>query len=139
LSYVNEMPLRVRYADTDKMGWVYYGNYLTYFEAGRTEYLRDLGHTYAELEEQGVYLAVSEQVCRYWAPAMYDEMITVRTWVSRLRRTRIDFSYEVVNAAGDVLVEGRTVLGCLSGDRRPRKLPDEIREALQQQVVTDKQ
>jgi acyl-CoA thioester hydrolase len=135
VDHVHEVSLRVRYADTDGMGVVYYSNYLVYFEVGRTEYLRDIGYAYADLERQGVFLTVSEAHARYRAPAHYDQTITVRTWVSRLRRTRIDFSYEVVDAAGAVLAEGSTVLGCVNAARRPQALPPRIVEALRPLVL----
>jgi acyl-CoA thioester hydrolase len=133
----NELVLRVRYADTDKMGVVYYANYLAYFEAGRTEYFRSMGHTYADLEAQGIFLVVVEAHCRYHASARYDEVITVRTWVSRVRRTRIDFRYEVRNESGRALVAGHTVLGCLNGAGKPRMLPDDVRETLERRRLSE--
>jgi len=134
---VCETRVRVRYAETDKMGVVYYANYLAYFEAGRTEYMREIGHSYAELEDRGVLLVVAEAHCRYRAPARYDEIITVRTWVSRLRRTRIDFRYEILGPTGQALADGWTVLGCLDQGGRPQMLPDEIREAIEPEVIPE--
>ena len=134
LGHVNEFRLRVTYADTDQMGVVYYANYLKYFEIGRTEYVRDLGATYKALEEEGVFLAVSEAYCRFRAPARYDELVTVRTWVSRLRPTRIDFSHEVVGESGALLTQGKTILACLGRDRKPMPLPPRLREGLREQA-----
>ena len=135
MKHVSRMALRVRYADVDKMNVIYYANYLAYFEAARTEFLRELGHDYAELEACGVFLVVSEQNCRYRGSAGYDEVITVRCWVSRLRRTRVDFSYDVLNASGRLLVEGCTVLGCVNTNRRPQPLPDDVAQTLAAHVI----
>ena len=131
MSRVREVELRVRYADTDKMGVVYYANYLAFFETGRTEYLREIGYPYAELEAKGILLVVSEVSCRYRAPARYDEVIKVRTRVSRVRPTRVDFRYEVLDRQGELLVDGWTVMGCLDGRSRPRPLPADLRGALE--------
>lgn len=135
MAHVNEFQLRITYADTDQMGIVYYANYLRYFEMGRTEYVRDLGSTYKTLEEKGIFLTVSEACCRYRAPARYDEIVTVRTWVSRLRPTRIDFSHEVLGESGALLTEGKTVLACLGRDRKPMALPLDLQEGLRGQVL----
>jgi len=137
-SRFHELPWRIRYVDTDKMGVVYYANYLAYFEAGRTEYFRAMGHTYADLEERGVFLAVVEVHCRYRAPARYDQIIKVRTWVGRVRRTRIDFHYKVLNESGNLLADGWSTLACLDSEGRPRPLPDEVRETLEGLVVPAK-
>ena len=133
--HVCRFELRITYADTDQMGVVYYANYLKYFEMGRTEYVRELGRTYKALEAQGVFLTVSEAYCRYRAPARYDEIVTVRTWVSRLRPTRIDFEHEVLDSAGRRLAEGKTVLACVGAAGRPMALPAELQEGLRPEVV----
>jgi len=124
---VHEMQVRVLYAHTDKAGVVYYANYLTFFESGRTEYLRSLGRSYADFERMGIILTVTEASLRYVSPAAYDDLITIRTRVTRLRRTRVDFAYEIVGPAGALLCEGTTVLGCLDmATKRPRALPEEL-------------
>lgn len=124
---VNETRIRVLYAHTDKAGVVYYANYLQFFETGRTEYLRALGKSYADFERDGVILTVTEAALRFLRPAVYDDLLTVRTRVTRIRRTRIDFAYEVLNSAGTMLCEGSTVLGCLDmATMRPRELPGEL-------------
>lgn len=124
---IHDTQLRVLYAHTDKAGVVYYANYLAFFEAGRTEYLRSLGRSYADFERLGFILTVTEATARYLGPALYDDLLTVRTRVTRLRRTRIDFAYEILNAAGARLCEGATVLGCLDlATKRPRELPEEL-------------
>ncbi|MFW6119086.1 MAG: acyl-CoA thioesterase [Planctomycetota bacterium] len=124
--------IRVRYAETDQMGVVYNSHFLVYFEVGRTEYLRALGTTYRELEEQGVYLAVVEAHCRYLGPARYDDLLELTTWVERLRPTRIDFAHEVRRKEdGASVAEGRIVLACLDEEGHPRRLPGEITRAVQ--------
>ena len=127
----HEIQIRVLYAHTDKAGVVYYANYLQFFEAGRTEYLRSLGKSCADFEKDGVILTVSEANCRYIKPAFYDDLLTVRTWVSRVRRTRVDFGYEVINPHGETVCEGSTVLACLDKVAlRPRELPEEMKALL---------
>lgn len=123
--YVHETPIRVLYAHTDKAGVVYYANYLEFFEAGRTEYFRSLGRSYADFEKDGILLTVAEASCRYLRPAEYDDLLTIRTWISRLRRTRIDFEYEVVGPDGQAVCQGKTVLACIDAvRRRPCELPE---------------
>lgn len=124
---VHETTIRVLYAHTDKAGVVYYANYLQFFETGRTEYLRALGKSYADFERDGIILTVTEAACKYHRPAVYDDLLTIRTSVTRIRRTRMDFLYEVRNAGGALLVEGSTVLGCLDmATKRPRELPADL-------------
>jgi acyl-CoA thioester hydrolase len=123
----HETQIRVLYAHTDKAGVVYYGNYLQFFETGRTELLRALGKSYADFERDGIILTVIEASCRYRRPAVYDDLLTVRTRITRVRRTKMDFSYEVLNAGGELLCEGSTVLGCLEAvSKRPRELPADL-------------
>ena len=115
------------YAHTDKAGVVYYAKYLEFFEAARTEYLRALGKSYADFEREGLLLTVVEAQCRYLAPAEYDDLLTVQTWIPRLRRTRIDFAYRILRSNGTIVCEGSTVLACLDAENRePRALPPEI-------------
>ena len=133
--FVHEMTLRVLYAHTDKAGVVYYANYLQFFEAGRTEYFRALGKSYADFEREGALLTVVEARCRSLAPAHYDDLITLRTWITRVRRTRVDFAYDGVHAEGEKVCEGSTVLACLdSASRRPRELPPAMRDLLKDGV-----
>ncbi len=130
--HIHETQIRVLYAHTDKAGVVYYANYLTFFEVGRTEYMRALGRSYADFEREGIILTVTEAMVRYLSPAWYDDLLTVRTRVTRVRRTRLDFAYEIVNAAGRRLCEGTTVLGCLEvATKRPRELPESLRAMME--------
>ena len=119
--------IRVRYAETDKMGVVYYANYLVWFEVGRTDLLRGSGWSYREMEVDGFSLPVIEAQCSYRQSARYDDDLDIRTTGTLLSRVRVRFNYEVVRAADDaVLAEGYTVHASLDQDGRPRRLPDRI-------------
>ena len=135
---IHESTFRVLYAHTDKAGVVYYGNYLQFFESARSEHLRALGKTYAEFEKDGIILAVTEAHLRYLGPAFYDDLLTVRAWVSRVRRTRVDYRYEVLNPQGEVICTGFTTLGCLDATTmRPRALPEDMMQQVAGCVVPD--
>ena len=122
--------LRVRYAETDRMGVVYHANYLVWFEVGRTDLLRGLGWTYREMEESGVMLPVIEAHCEYRRPARYDDEIEVRTTGRLLSAVRLEFTYDVVLAQnGTTAVVGLTRHAALGTDGRPCPLPDRIRKA----------
>ena len=122
--------LRVRYAETDQMGVVYYANYLVWFEVARADLLRGLGWTYREMEAAGVFLPVIEAHCEYRRPARYDEQIEVRTQGRVCSPVRMEFSYDVVlTPANEIAAVGRTVHAALGRDGRPCRLPDRIREA----------
>jgi acyl-CoA thioester hydrolase len=108
--YVSETKVRVRYAETDKMGYVYYGNYAVYFEVGRVEALRQLGMSYREMEEKGIMLPVLEFKIKYFKPAYYDDELTIRTTIKEMPGTRIIFYSESINAKGDVLNQGEVTL-----------------------------
>ncbi len=124
--------IRVRYSETDQMGTVYNSHFLVYFEVARTEYLRALGTAYRDLEEQGIYLAVVEAHCRYLGRASYDDVLEVTSWVDRLRPTRIDFRHHLrLKGPGDPVAEGHVVLACVDERGRPRRLPKEIRDAVE--------
>ncbi|MCZ8215079.1 MAG: thioesterase family protein, partial [Cyclobacteriaceae bacterium] len=108
--YVSETHVRVRYAETDQMGYVYYGNYAMYYEVGRVESLRQLGLTYKQLEEMGVMMPVTEHLTRYKAPARYDELLTLRTTIKEMPGVRIRFYYEIFNEQQKLINEGETQL-----------------------------
>ncbi len=124
-----ETEVRVRYEETDQMGLVYHANYLRYFEIGRTEALRARGMSYAQMEALGFYLVVVEVSCRYRAAAHYDDLLTVRTTLSELRKVRLRFDYEILRQ-DKLLVTGHTMLACLDTQHRPCKLPDNLRAAI---------
>lgn len=122
--------VRVRYADTDKMGVAYHANYFVWFEVGRTDLLRTLGWTYREMEESGVMLPVIEAQCRYRQSSRYDDELEVRTEGRLVSPVRIAFDYEVVRVADAVTTAvGRTVHAALGEGGRPCRLPGRITQA----------
>jgi acyl-CoA thioester hydrolase len=106
----HETRLRVRYAETDKMGIVYYANYLVWFEIGRAEYCRARGFSYRDMESRdGAFLVVAESYCRYKSPAYYDDEVLVRTHITELRKRSLRFGYEIVRVSDrQVVAEGET-------------------------------
>jgi acyl-CoA thioester hydrolase len=124
--------IRARYAETDKMGVVYYANYLVWFEVGRTDLLRAFGWTYREMEAAGVSLPVIEAHCEYRQPVRYDDELDVRTWGMVLSPVRVEFRYEIVRRADRVLAAvGRTMHAALDARGRPCRLPGRVRKALE--------
>ncbi len=102
--------IRVRYAETDQMGYVYYGNYATYYEVARTEMLRSTGISYRELEEMGVMLPVLEMKTKYHKPAHYDDLLTIKTQIRQKPAIRIVFHYEIYNEQQELLNTGESTL-----------------------------
>jgi acyl-CoA thioester hydrolase len=127
---VSRSPVRVRYADTDQMGVVYYANYFVWFEIGRTDLLRTLGGSYREMEADGLTLPVIEASCQYVAPCRYDDELTIVTQGRLLSPIRVAFSYAVERPDGVVAARGRTEHAAIARDGRPRRLPALLREAL---------
>ncbi len=124
--------IRVRYGETDQMGYVYYGDYAEYFEVGRVEALRSLGFPYRRLEAEGIMLPVRSLTINYHAPARYDDLITVHTSISDNPTARIRFLYRIENEAGDLLTEAETVLVFVDKrTMRPRRAPEELLQMLQ--------
>jgi acyl-CoA thioester hydrolase len=103
--------LRVRYQETDCMRVVYYGNYLTYFEVGRVEFLRQQGFPMSEVDQK-VHLPVVEATVRYTKPARLDDLLEVRCWVSERKRASFRFAYEILNEAGATVATGSTLHAC---------------------------
>lgn len=130
-SAVSENTLRVRYAETDAMGIVYHTNYIVWFETGRVTYMRERGHSYAELEARGWNLPVTEVEARFIAPARFDDVVMVRTRVTEVRSRSITFAYEVfLQETEQVLATGRTKHICVDGNGRVRPIPADLRAAL---------
>ena len=130
--------VRVRYQETDQMGVVYYANYFVYFEVARTDLLRDVGLPYSELEKQECYLAVFEAYCKYKAPARYDDLLVIRTWVSKVKYARVEIGYEIWrDNEKQLVVEGNTTLACLDKEGKPRLIPDKLMKLLKQELKTD--
>jgi acyl-CoA thioester hydrolase len=121
--------LRVRYAETDQMGVVYYANYFVWFEVARADLLRALGWTYREMEESGVRLPVIDAQCEYLRPARYDDAISVRTEGRLASPVRMEFTYDVVTPDGEIAARGRTMHAAVDLDGRPCRLPQRVREA----------
>jgi len=122
--------VRVRYAETDKMGVVYHANYFVWFEVGRTDLLRTLGWSYREMEAAGVSLPVIEAHCQYHRPAKYDDELEVRAQGRMLSPVRMEFTYQVVRSEDQVVAaSGRTVHAALDRAGKPCRLPERIRQA----------
>jgi acyl-CoA thioester hydrolase len=130
--YVAETKLRVRYAETDQMGYVYYGNYATYYEIGRVEALRNLGFSYKALEEEvGVMMPVLELHVQYKAPAFYDDELRLQIIIPELPQSRMRFEYKLYNAADKLLNEGHTTLAFVNkSSGRPCRVPDRLKNVL---------
>lgn len=128
--------VRVRYAETDQMGVAYHANYLVWCEVGRTDHIRHLGVTYAEMERQGVRLAVADVQIRYHASARYDDVVRVETRLTALRSRMVTFSYDLLRvpepgaASGERLATATTMLISISPDGRPVAMPSHFREVL---------
>lgn len=106
----HEFRLRVRYAETDQMGYVYYGNYAMYYEVARVEMLRELGLRYKDLESTGILMPVLENKSKYIKPARYDDLLTIKTFVRHKPQMRIRFDYEIFNEEQMLIHTGETVL-----------------------------
>ena len=119
--------LRTRYAETDQMGVVYYGNYPQYLELGRVEWLRSIGFTYKAMEEEGIMMPVVSLQIQYKKPALYDELITIRTKLKELPSTKIEFDYEILNEKGELLSTANTVLVFVDARTfRPVRSPEKV-------------
>jgi acyl-CoA thioester hydrolase len=119
----HEIQVRVRYAETDRMGLLHHANYFVYFELARTELLRQRGISYREIEDAGHYLVIIDLACKYKRPAHYDDLLTVRTTVERVTHVKIIHRYEVLRD-GVLLAEGESTLACVDGQGKPQALPD---------------
>jgi acyl-CoA thioester hydrolase len=121
--------VRVRYAETDKMGVVYHSNYLIWFEIGRTEWLRATGWTYREMEAEGVQLPVIEVHCEYRHGARYDDDVEIKTRAKKLSPVRVQFDYQATRRAdGVLLATGHTVHATIDRDGRPVRMPERVKE-----------
>jgi acyl-CoA thioester hydrolase len=124
--------VRVRYAETDQMGVAYYANYLVWFEVGRTEWLRETGWTYREMEADGLTLPVIEAHCEYKRGARYDDELEIRTRGTLVSLVRLVFDYEIVRLGDEsVVAKGQTVHATLGPTGRPVRIPARVKELLQ--------
>ncbi len=129
--YTFETHIRVRYAETDKMGYVYYGNYAAYYEVSRVEALRSLGLTYKSMEERGVILPVLENYSKYVLPAQYDDLLKIVVMIRENPGTRIKFEYELFNEQNKLINLGYTILVFVDiKTGRPMEIPEYIQEIL---------
>ena len=127
---------RVRYAETDQMKVVHHRNYLVWCELGRTDLIRMLGTSYADIEKQGILLAVVEATLRYHAPARYDDLIRVRTVLREARSRSVTFEYTIENAdTGEKLVTARTMLASINGEGKLVSMPEQMRRSLESAVA----
>jgi acyl-CoA thioester hydrolase len=117
--YKHNTTLRVRYGETDQMGYVYHGNYAQYFEIGREEAMRSLGSDYNSLEKEGVMMPVISLWTKYYHPAHYDDVLTIRTTIKQMPNIRMKFDYEILNAESKLISVGQTTLVFV--DRNTRK------------------
>jgi acyl-CoA thioester hydrolase len=131
---VNIARTRVRYADTDSMGVVHHSKYLEYFEIGRTEYMRERGIPYAEVEKSGTFLVLSEAQVFYRGSAAYDQVLTIKTWVESFSAVRVKFRYEVLDDENTLLAEGHTVLASVDRTGKIKRMPQNIVKALKGDV-----
>lgn len=128
----NEVDLRIRYGETDQMGIVYHGNYAQYFEIGRTEWLRNLGITYKQMEEDGVKLPVISLLVNFKKSVCYDDVIKVKTTLKKMPTASIEFDYEIENENGEIVTTGNTVLAFIDiVKNRPTRCPQHILDKLQ--------
>ena len=128
---ISAITVRVNYSETDQMGVVYHANYLIWFDRARTELMRETGLTYRALEQQGVYLAVSQIKVRYRAPARYDDLLRIRCWVRELVSRRVIFGYAVEHTeTGALLATGETALISLTHQHTLTRIPKHVRDLL---------
>lgn len=130
--YISETSIRVRYAETDQMGYVYYGQYATYYEVARVESLRQLGLSYRELEEMGVMMPVLENHSRYIAPARYDDLLRIVTTLREKPGVKIKFEYDIYNGENTLIHKGETVLVFINkSTNRPCRQPPAMEKVLE--------
>lgn len=123
--------LRVRYGETDQMGYMYYGNYAEFYEVGRVEMLRSLGMTYRSMEESGIMMPVLEMKCKYLKPARYDEEIRIRVIMDKMPGVKIHFRYELYNEHDELIHTGETLLVFVNMlTNRPCMAPSDFMERL---------
>jgi acyl-CoA thioester hydrolase len=131
--FVSETQIRVRYAETDQMNVVYYGNYAQYFEVARAESIRSLGFTYKDMESMGIIMPVVELHMKFVQPARYDDLLTIRTILHQMPNDhRIEFHHEVFHESGRLLAKGRVVLFFMDVKTMTRsRMPKELETKLQ--------
>jgi acyl-CoA thioester hydrolase len=124
-----DIPLRVRYADTDSMGVVYHGNYAAYFEVARSEFMRGKGFTYRAFEEMGYFLVVSEIQMKYYNSALYDDLLVIKISLDDVQSRGLSFSYAILKE-GRTVVEGKTRHICVNAEKKTVRIPSFLLDAL---------
>jgi len=123
--------LRVRYAETDPMKYVYYGNYAAYFEVARVELFRELGMPYEAIEQRGIWLPVSQFSVKYLKPARYDQLLEIHTFIRKIPGVKIEFDYEIYNESKEKITEAKTTLFFLDAEKnKVISCPDFLMELL---------
>jgi acyl-CoA thioester hydrolase len=122
----HEIEIRVRYQETDAMGFLHHAAYFTYFEMGRTELLRAGGRSYRQMEEDGLLMVVAKIDCRYHQPARYDDVVRLRTTMTRVTAARVEHAYQLLRD-GELLAEGHSTVACIDRQGNIRRVPDWIR------------
>jgi acyl-CoA thioester hydrolase len=135
-TFAHKHTLRVRYGETDQMGFCYYGNYAQFFEIGRVEALRNLGISYKSLEDAGIMLPVTDLNVKYLKPSFYDDELCVETFLAEIKGARIFFRYEIRNHKNELLTLGETTLVFVSSNtKKPIQAPEAILDALKIYVI----
>ena len=126
--FQSEIKLRVRYADTDQMGFVYYGNYAAFYEVARVESFRNIGYSYKDLESSGIAMPVLEMQSLYPAPAKYDDLLKIIIKIPEMPRARIRYEYEIYNEKAQLLNTGETTLAFINvTNGKPIKMPEDLK------------
>jgi acyl-CoA thioester hydrolase len=127
-----DLEIRVRYAETDRMGYVHHSRYFVYFEMGRTELLRQGGIAYRDLEDAGVFFVIAKAACRFVSPGRYDDVLVLTTKLERMTTARVDHVYELKRqGTGELICTAETTLACVGRDGRPIAIPDNIRGSME--------
>ena len=133
--FTHDHQIRIRYSETDQMGYCYYGNYAAFFEIGRVETLRALGISYKSLEQSGIMLPVTEFYVKYLKPAVYDDLITIRTKLIKTPSVKIEFEYELFNDKGQLLTEAKTTLVFIQSENmKPCPAPKDLLNKLKEKI-----
>jgi acyl-CoA thioester hydrolase len=138
INYTNKHYIRVRYAETDKMGYCYYGNYASFLEIGRVESLRSLGISYKSLEDNGIMLPVSEFQIKYFSPAYYDDMLLIETKITAIKGVRIYFDYFIYNDNQKLIASAMTILVFIDAiSKKPVPPPKELLSIIQSYAIQE--
>jgi len=130
---MNKFNLRVSYRDTDQMGTVYYANYLVFFERGRSEFMREVGFTYRQMEELGLFFPVMHAECNYFSPAKYDDLLTIETTISELKNASVIFSYKI-KCEDKLLATGSTKHPLVNKSFKPIRIPNDLKSLLEKHI-----